>query len=153
MAKDNNITMLMYSKYVDDINIIIRALGLGVKWDGRKMTWTQEAEDQDRLEALPDDERTMTEIAKISNIILPYLNLVPDYCSNHQTNQLPVLDIRIWQEVREGKTNVRYGYYEKPCSSDKVMMEQITDYLKKHNLIHPNQHGNQKGKSVRNLIS
>ena len=39
MARENNITLYLMKKYVDDVNVLMEALGCGIRWNGEKMEW------------------------------------------------------------------------------------------------------------------
>ena len=42
MAKANSITIYMFKKYVDDVNLLFESLGVGTRWNGTKMEWRKE---------------------------------------------------------------------------------------------------------------
>ena len=68
LMKENEINVYLIRKYVDDVNLILQALGYGVRWEGGRMRWREEWEEEDRQGGLPRDQLTMREIQKMSNI-------------------------------------------------------------------------------------
>ena len=59
-------------------------------------------------EGIRDDERTMTLIKQIGNDIHPSIQPEVDYPSKHQDGNLPILDLKVWIETKEKKTEKRY---------------------------------------------
>ena len=46
-------------KIVDDINIIMKSTGLGIRWTGKTSKWSKEWDDVDRAAGVQKDMRTM----------------------------------------------------------------------------------------------
>ena len=136
LAKENGIELFMFSKYVDDINMILEELKLGMRWDGQKIVWTVEAEQEDKQNNHPGDQRTMKVMADMSNSIISFLNFIPEVGSSQTDLKLPMLDIKLWGEEVEDETTginytrARYMFYEKKVNAKKVMMEQSALGLK-----------------------
>ena len=59
----------MFSKYVDDVNLVLVALGLGVRWDPQKrdMVWKEqwEIEDKANQHLVSDQKRTANQILRM----------------------------------------------------------------------------------------
>ena len=113
--KANNMNVWVYSRYVDDINVVVSR-------KGEEQEPTGESE----------DEICMKKIVALGNEIHPSIQLEVDYPSNHQDMKIPILDVKVWVESKK-KTNegeresqketyqVMYEYYTKDVSSKHVV--------------------------------
>ena len=97
---DRGIQVLLYQRYVDDINLVFKV-------------------------PHPDsDERWMNEVKYIGNMMHPYttINNV-DYPSNHNDNRMPILDLKVWIQNRNdgsSRSIVLHEFYRKEVSSKAV---------------------------------
>ena len=130
MARENNITLYLMKKYVDDVNVLMEALGCGIRWNGEKMEWKAEWEAEDKAGSEEDDKRTMREIRKMSGSILPFIQFKEEVASECVERKVPMLDFAVWKEVQEDqnrvsgkKTEIMWEFYEKPVASKLVVME------------------------------
>ena len=134
----NNITAYMFAWYVDDVNLLLQALGLGWRWTGEKLEWKVEWEKEDEEKNENDDVRTMREIKKISNSILPFIKFEEIVASQCKAGKVPMLDFQVWKEEKEVekdgerkvKTEIKFEFYEKDVSSKTVVMEKSTIPIK-----------------------
>ena len=80
MMKENKIDVYMFRKYVDDVNIILEALGMGVRWcdNEKRMKWMQEWEEEDKESNIPRDQITMREMVRMSNSLYPWIQFTMD---------------------------------------------------------------------------
>ena len=126
---------MMLSKYVDDINMIIEMLGLGVYWNSKtnSLECSQEKEDQDKLSKESGESRTAKEILKLANYTGKELGLkfTKDTPEDHKNKKVPMLDLQVWVEKHMVETltgevkeiNILlHEYYEKEVTSKLVMM-------------------------------
>ena len=119
--------MKMNKRYVDDINMVVQATPVGMRYKDRKthMDERSVAEDQ----GISDDERTMTLIKQIGNDIHPSIQLEIDYPSKHQDGKLPILDLKVWMETKGEETDrqdektsvIMYEFYSKSMASKTVI--------------------------------
>ena len=65
--------MEMYERYVDDINMCLRATERGMRYVDGSLIYTQEADDEDK--DVPADKRTYRVIQEIANTIHPRIKL------------------------------------------------------------------------------
>ena len=86
--------VVMYKRYVDDINMVIECEG--------------EAEEKE----------TWKRIRKTGNRIHESIQLEEDCPANHADNKVPILDIKVWVN-EDGK--IRHEYYSKSVSSKSVI--------------------------------
>ena len=108
----------------------MESLEVGYRWDGKGMTWRKEWEEEDIANGEEDDKRTMREVRKMSDSVLPFIKFKEEVASECKDGKLPMLDFQVWKEVvddeeKEGakKTNVMFEFYEKPVASKLVVME------------------------------
>ena len=125
----NNCQMFLCKKYVDDVNLVLETLKAGTKWNGDSLEWRKEWEKADLEDGEDDDTRTMREIRKLSNSLLPFIKFKEDVPANHESKKIPVLDFQVWAEEEETdqesgiKTRLMFEFYEKPMASKLVIME------------------------------
>ena len=125
----NNIQIFLGKKYVDDVNLVLETLKAGTKWNRDSLEWRKEWEDKDFADEEDDDTRTMKEIRKLSNSLLPFIKFKEDVPANHESRKIPVLDFQVWAEEEETgqesgtKTRLMFEFYEKPMASKLVIME------------------------------
>ena len=75
---DDGISLKMYSRYVDDIDIATKGINPGSE---------------------ENDKSTMERLQTIANSIHPSIRVTIDYPSNHPNKRLPVLDIEQWLDI------------------------------------------------------
>ena len=89
----------------------------------------EEWEEADLADGEDDDTRTMREIRKLSNSLLPFIKFKEDVPANHESKKIPVLDFQVWAEEEDAgletgtKTRLMFEFYEKPMASKLVIME------------------------------
>ena len=125
MAKQNKMTLYMFKKYVDDVNLVMETLGRGYRWNGKAMEWKQEWEEEDKSSGEEYDTMTMREVRKMSDSILPFINFKEEVASDCKEGKVAMLDFKVWKEERgeENKTEIMFEFYEKPVASKLVLME------------------------------
>ena len=110
-ANAQGMNILMYKRYVDDINIIMET-------------------PQPTNETMNDDEQAIEIIKQIGNNIHPSIQLETDCPSKHSDSKLPLLDIKIWIEKKEdGESDttsntyskIMHEYYYKEVASKSVI--------------------------------
>ena len=105
MLRQNNIEVQLYSRYVDDIDIVAKEI--------------QNKPDESK------DKATMTKIQEIANSIHESIKVTIDYPSNHANGRMPVLDLEQWIEpVKCGittKSQILHSHYMKPIASKHVI--------------------------------
>ena len=107
--QDEGIKVRMYSRYVDDINIVCEAIDMKVE----------------REEA---DETTIKSIQKIAKKIHKSIQVTVDYPSNHENRRMPVLDLEQWIEQievdGEHKYQILHAHYVKKIASQRVISKE-----------------------------
>ena len=109
----------IYERYVDDINHGIEATEKGTTYNGDTLITNEELKDID--ENKEDDQRTMELIQKIGDSIHSSIRLEIDYPSKYDDKKLPILDLKVWIEEKEGKRTIMYEHYMKEVSSKAVI--------------------------------
>ena len=109
---ENNIILLLYKRYVDDIKMLIDKL--------KKAT-------QNRDET--EDKAIMDKIREIGNSIHKSIEITTDTPSEHSDKKMPVLDLKVWSETREGQDGIMrnkiiHEFYQKEISSKTVALSQ-----------------------------
>ncbi len=115
----------LYERYIDDINIGLKAVEEGARYiDGRKVV-TEEGLAEDR--GIPIDRRTFEFLKTVGNDIHPSIQLEVDVPSNHTDGKLPILDLKVWiEEIQtdEGvKRKIVHEHYIKEIANKHVIHE------------------------------
>ena len=102
-----SIVVTMNKRYLDDINLAVQATPPGMRYKNGQ-TYVDESSITE-AGRVSSDERTMALIKQVGNDIHPSIQLEVDYPSKHQDGKLPVLDLKVWVESREKKTERQVG--------------------------------------------
>ena len=109
--------MKLYTRYVDDENIVCKAV----------------PETDENIGQMPD-ERTMKRLQSIGNNIHPSIQLTIDFPSNNKSGRVPILDTEQWieeVEVRgERKPQVMFSHYVKPMANKLVIHRESAHPIK-----------------------
>ena len=124
------VEVYMAAKYVDDVNVVMSMLGLGSRWDGSEVVWSQEQEETDRTQSRTREEVTMEVTRDIADSIIPWLKFTMDLPQYHDNGMVPILDLQVWvqhpsQEEMEsglGSDLLMWIFYEKDTASEHVFM-------------------------------
>ena len=94
--EENEINVILYKRYVDDIDIIVKDNNYEEK----------------------NEERTMKNIQQYANSIETSIKTTIDYSSNYEDNKLPVLDLKVWiGYTTSGEVKILHEHYMKNVSS------------------------------------
>ena len=94
--KDVGISLDMFLRYVDDLVLVLRAIGRGWYWssDRKGLEWSQHRYMEDK--GIPDKVRTADILKDVANTINKNIQLTTDVPGNNSSQMMPVLDIEIW---------------------------------------------------------
>ena len=116
ILKVKGIKLDLYSRYVDDMVLVTRAIGKGWFWDkSKKLKWSVEHYDQDK--DVSDDEKTAKILSDIANFINTNIQTTTDLPSRNPSQRMPVLDLHMWILIQEGVPVVTYLFYKKEVAS------------------------------------
>ena len=90
---DAGFVIMMYGRYVDDINQIAKLNGMS-----------------------PTE--LIKKLQEIANSIEPGIEMEVDICENHEDRKIPILDMKCWID---GNGNAVYQHYEKPVSTKMII--------------------------------
>ena len=118
--RENGIIVKLYSRYVDDGNIVVKLIDNKVGDDKEK--------------------EIMNRVKDIANSIHESIVVKVDYPSNHANKRLPILDTEMWIENIEidgvKKNQVLYSFYEKEMSNKYVIhWDSAISYTSKINIL------------------
>ena len=102
----------LQSRYVDDMLIVMRAVGKGWKFDCKRGILVFDSE-LERTCSLSPTERSAKLIADIANSINNQIQVTIDTQERDSEMRLPVLDMKVWSNGR----NILHTFYKKPVSS------------------------------------
>ena len=109
---ENNIILLVYKRYVDDINFIIDKL-------------KQIIENRNEEERHKEDIEIMDKIRQIANGIHRSIEVETDTPAMHDDKKQPILDLKVWQETRKQPdgsptSKVLHEFYHKEIANKAV---------------------------------
>ena len=113
---DLQLQLDMYLRYVDDQNLVTRAVQPGTRYIEGKLVVEQDLVDFDI--ARPRDQVTADLIRTIANTITPMIQLEEDVPSKHSSNKLPILDLEVWN--KDGM--IETTFYKKPMATKRTIM-------------------------------
>ena len=116
LVRTAGINITLYKRFVDDDNILTKAVPVGSKWCpvNKKLV----VDSSNRVpENIPPDERSALVIKAIANSITPMLSWTTDVPSANISGKMPVLDLACWCTETEGGTVLNYEFYSKPMAN------------------------------------
>ena len=131
VAQENNVVMIMYKRYIDDVNELLRALPAGTRWNAEtKEMEIQEDQVENDLQ-VPADVRTMEQIVKMGSSISEMIQLTGECPSRSPGEKMPVLDLAVWIEKdKDGDNTVWWQHYRKPVTNLLFILEKSAMPLK-----------------------
>ena len=109
----------IYTRFKDDIQIVIESLENGSKIEDGKIVVDEQKKlvDKDRS----DSKVTMDVIQEVANSIHPMIKLTVETPCNFKDGKLPVLDIKVNINDNE-KNRIDFEFYEKPTQNCRVIL-------------------------------
>ena len=117
--KDLGISVLFYSRYKDDINLVVEALQKGTKYYDGKLIFDESLAAEERN--LHIDQTTMNVLTEIANQIHKMLSFTNDVPSNHEDKKVPILDLKVSLNPSENN-RLDFEFYEKKTKNPKVIL-------------------------------
>ena len=131
LTAKNNILFHLYKRYVDDQNMAGKPLQPGTRWKegpwanglGKMVLVDEEVNDDKQI---PASVRTMSELRKMADSIIPMIQLEEDHPENHDDRKIPILDLKVWVAENDtgggggggaGGAKLRWMFYRKPMSN------------------------------------
>ena len=109
--------ILMFKIFVDDGNLICKALPPGSRLLNGKIVIIEEEVENDSL--IPSDQRTAEILLQIGNSIVDFIQLTADYPSKNESGWMPILDL----QVKVSQNRIVHKFYKKPVSNPLLMLE------------------------------
>ena len=107
LMEENLVRVYLFEKYVDDINWLLEALGLGVRWDRvRKcLVWSEQWEEEDIKGGNTQSRVTMTAMVEMANTVCDYITFTGDFPDDHQGVKSPCWTCKYgWRRGRMAST-------------------------------------------------
>ena len=111
--------MKLHERYVDDTNLVGKQTEPGARYNGERLTITEESKNED--EGIAPDERTMKLLQTIANTVHNSIQMTIDYPSKYADGKVPMLDVKMWIEETEGRRMIQYEHYEKSMTTKMVI--------------------------------
>ena len=119
--EESGIEPKLYKRYVDDINIATKGIGIDYEYVDGALIRNGEG----RRDNIEKDVKTFDIIRQIGNRIHPSIELTTDVPSKNTDQKVPILDLKCWtQEVEAGgilKWMILHEHYVKEVSSKAVI--------------------------------
>ena len=114
---ENDVSIEVAARYVDDIRLLLASLKMGWRWNGKQLEFKEIWLEEDRQEGLTKTARTANVLNSVMNSIHPELKFTMETCEDFESGKLPTLDTQIWMEGKK----LMYEFYEKPMSAKTVI--------------------------------
>jgi hypothetical protein len=113
------IIIMMYLRYVDDANMVTKALPRNIDYDENEEKLVNIEEEKD----VPADQHTMDILKKIANGVIPMIKWEFDCPSKNEDEGLPVLDLKLFKNPdKEDKENkIIHKFYQKDIANKDVV--------------------------------
>ena len=117
----SNLGIVLEAKkcYVDDVNIAMPPTEPGLRYQDGAIIREENLVLHDT--GLPEDLRTMLLYKSIANDIHPSTQVEVDCPSKHDDNRMPLLDLKVWVENKNGRSVIMHEHYAKNVSSKMVI--------------------------------
>ena len=130
-VEDAGMMLLALCKYIDDLNVVMMLLALGSRWEDRKITHSDENEEDDRRNGKSRDMVTLQCLKGAADSIVPWLKFTFDAPELHTTGMVPVLDLQVWirrprpEEEGLGCDLLAWMFFKKLVAAAKVMQANL----------------------------
>jgi metal-sulfur cluster biosynthetic enzyme len=94
----------MMEKYVDDVNMVVEEIPMGVRWVGSKTEWKREWEEKDKQLNESKDRRTMKVVTEAANSIERDIKFTFEVAEDSKEKRCPMLDLAVWVEEIPNET-------------------------------------------------
>ena len=99
----NNITVYLFRKYVDDVNLALSLARPGLGWERDpggtyRLVWSEEREARDLTEGTTPDkdrERTIGLMGEMASLLIPGITFTTDLPSRYHKKKVPMLDLQV----------------------------------------------------------
>ena len=114
---DSGMTYEEAARYVDDVRMVLRAVKLGWRWDGKRMIYKEEWKNEEHDQGLTKTRKTAMVLETMMNSILSGMTFTVETHEDFDDQKLPTLDTKLWMEG--GK--IKYEYFEKSMNNKLVI--------------------------------
>ena len=115
------VKVLLYKRYVDDINMVIEYMIGNYDYVARKLEKIVGPDTEDKK-----DQRMFEIIRKVGNEIHKSIQLTSDTPSENADGKVPILDLKCWiGEEKDGKERILHEHYMKSMSSKVLYTDKL----------------------------
>ena len=127
LSKDATIDLMPQSMidsglYVDDYNMVYFVLPAGTRWDEEKKRMVVQEDRIEEDEQRPGDIRTMEEMTKMANSIIPIIKWTNDCPSANPGGKMPILNLKVWIQGDVGEQRICFEPYRKPMAARTLIL-------------------------------
>lgn len=120
------VKVLLYKRYVDDINMVIEYMIGNYDYVAGKLEKIEGPDTEDKK-----DQRMFEIIRKVGNEIHKSIQLTSDTPSENEDGKVPILDLKCWiGEEKDGKERILHEHYMKSMASKLVIHRQAAMSIK-----------------------
>ena len=125
--KRAEIPVHMLENYVDDVNLVTSIIEPGYKWEkvlGQEvLNWSKEREREEIERGKSPQEETLEKIRELASRLVPGIHFTKDLPENNPEGRVPMLDVAVWLDKKDGYPRIRHSFYEKPLTSPLVFSQ------------------------------
>lgn len=150
------VELLLFKRYVDDVNQVVIPPEPGVSYEEGAMRVN---EDQTREDEEGRKGKTAGKLCKsMADSINRMLEFEDDVCENHKDGKMPILDLKVWIEKKGEKIVVKHTFYKKLMANratlkkgtayptEKIKSVMIEEVMRRLRNCTPESSWNEKGK-------
>merc|ERR1712082_56584 len=121
ILKDNHVEVELAASYVDDFRFLIQMLDEGTRWDGKRLVWNPDWEQEDSASGESRERITSREVCKIMNTICRDIEMTVEVEEDFISGFIPTLDTQVKLDKNLGQ--ITYKFFSKPMASKFCLLE------------------------------
>ena len=136
MMEEKGMKIYLMEKFVDDVNVVVEGMRLGSRWNDeeKRIEWSEEEERKDKEEGRKKGSVTMEVVRRMAGEEYECVKFTAECEEDNEEGRVPMLDLYVWKgKDEDGDETIKYSYYEKKVTSNKVIMKRsaISEKTKK----------------------
>ena len=117
------IKIVLYRRFVDDINCCSKVVKYGMKYckDDQTIKYCQDQYEEDIQSGMSVQAKTFSILKLIANSIVDMISWEVDLPEYYPDRRIPVLDLKVGLDNTDTNAPIRHSYYQKPMASKLVI--------------------------------
>ena len=120
LAASLSLVILIFSRYVDDIDCVVRKVKHSLRFDEQRLMMIDDYPVSDD-NTLKTDEGMMQLLRQVADIITSMITWEADWPVWYPDNQLPVLDLKLSLDCEDKYSVIKYRFFQKAVANQGVV--------------------------------